>query len=314
MEFDLVSLGLVCADVMVRPVDDLPERGTLALVPELDMNLGGLAGVTASVFARLGGSVAFISKLGNDGFGEYLASAVRQHGVNVDHVVRTDKCTSPATVVVINDAGERTFLHNPGTVTHLTEDDVDFDLVSKAKVLHWGGPGVTPGLDGEPIGRVFERAQSLGVFTTFDTCYDGAGVWLPRIEPALPFTNLVFSSITEARGYTGKDAPEEIASFYRSYGPAVAVIKLGPDGVYVQSDEGELTLHAQKVKTVVDTTGAGDAACGGYLYGHVQGWDIERCARLANAVGGLTVQCMGGAGGVQSLEATLAFMEGADHG
>jgi len=60
---------------------------------------------------------------------------------------------------------------------------------------------------------------------------------------------------------------------------------------------------------VIDTTGAGDAACGGFLYGFLQGWGLQQCARLANAVGGLTVQAMGGAEGVQSLEETLAFME-----
>jgi 2-dehydro-3-deoxygluconokinase len=60
---------------------------------------------------------------------------------------------------------------------------------------------------------------------------------------------------------------------------------------------------------VVDTTGAGDASCGGFLFGWLQGWDLERCGRLANAVGGLTVQRMGGAEAIKNLEQTLAFME-----
>ncbi|MBI4559097.1 MAG: carbohydrate kinase family protein [Candidatus Hydrogenedentes bacterium] len=59
----------------------------------------------------------------------------------------------------------------------------------------------------------------------------------------------------------------------------------------------------------MDTTGAGDAACGGFLYGCIHGWPLERCARLANAVGGLTVQVMGGAEAILSLEQALAFME-----
>ena len=60
---------------------------------------------------------------------------------------------------------------------------------------------------------------------------------------------------------------------------------------------------------VVDTTGAGDASCGGFLYAWLQGWDLEKCARLANAVVGLTVQHMGGAEAVTGLDQALAFME-----
>jgi sugar/nucleoside kinase (ribokinase family) len=46
MQFDLVTVGVVCADVMVKPVDSFPAKGTLSLVPQLEINLGGLAGVT----------------------------------------------------------------------------------------------------------------------------------------------------------------------------------------------------------------------------------------------------------------------------
>ena len=60
---------------------------------------------------------------------------------------------------------------------------------------------------------------------------------------------------------------------------------------------------------VVDTTGAGDAACGAFVFGYTQGWELARSVQLANAVGALTVQTMGGAEGVTSLDETLAFIE-----
>jgi sugar/nucleoside kinase (ribokinase family) len=67
-------------------------------------------------------------------------------------------------------------------------------------------------------------------------------------------------------------------------------------------------LEAHKVEPI-DTTGAGDAACAGFLYGLLNGWGLARSGRLANAVGGLTVQHMGGAEAIISLEDTLAFMD-----
>ncbi len=312
MGFDLVTVGVVCADVMVRPVDAVPQRGTLGLVPTLEMHLGGLAGVTAIVMSRLGGSSAFVGRLGRDSFGDFLLSKLSANGVDTGGVRRVDDCSSSATVVLISGDGERTFLHHMGTNAETSEEDIDFGVVGRSKVLHWGGPAITPKLDGAPMGRVFEKARALGVRTSMDTCYDGKGVWLPLIEPSLPHLDIVFSSYEEACNYTGKSAVGDIADFYLSYGVEIAVIKLGAEGLFVKGRGESLRLPAHRVARVVDTTGAGDASCGGFLYGFLQGWNLERCARLANAVGGLTVQCMGGAGGVENLEATLAFMETLD--
>ncbi|MFA6243987.1 MAG: carbohydrate kinase family protein, partial [Candidatus Hydrogenedentales bacterium] len=185
MELDVVSLGLSCADVMVRPVDAFPERGKLSLVPNLEIHLGGLAGVTATVLSRLGLRTAFMGKLGEDGFGDYILGDLQRHGVCVDRVLRTSDAGTPATVVLIGEDGERTFLHHPGCSALLKEGEVDFDFIRTARHLHWGGPAVTAGLDGEPIGRVLKCAKEFGLTTSMDTCYDGQGKWYARIEHAL---------------------------------------------------------------------------------------------------------------------------------
>jgi sugar/nucleoside kinase (ribokinase family) len=309
MGYDVVTVGVVCADVMVRPVDTIPPRGTLGLVPMLGMHLGGLAGVTAIVCSRLGGKSAFVGRLGRDSFGDFLLAKLHENSVNTAGVHRVDTCNSSATVVLISEDGERTFLHHMGTNAETSEEDIDFEVVGRSKVLHWGGPAITPKLDGAPMGRAFEKARALGVKTSMDTCYDGKGVWLPLIEPSLPHLDIVFSSYEEACHYTGCEDVEAIADFYLSYGPEIAVIKLGAEGIFVKGQGQSLRLPAHRVPRVVDTTGAGDAACGAFLYGYTHGWDLARCGRLANAVGGLTVQRMGGSEAVESLEKTVAFME-----
>ncbi len=308
MPVDLVAVGIVCADVIVRPVEALPERGKISLVPQLELHLGGLAGVTATVFCQLGGKAAFIGNLGEDGFGDYVLNTLQSQGVQVDKVRRTREHGTSATVVLVSADGERTFLHHVGTNAVTSEEDIDLEFVKQAKVLHWGGPSVMPRLDGEPIGRVFKQARESGVKTSMDTCFDGKGIWFAHIEHALPNLDIVMSSLEEAQRYTGKQAPEEIADFYLSFGPEVAMIKLGNDGVFVKGAQEAHHIPAHDV-TAVDTTGAGDASCAGFLYGYLQGWDLLRCGRLANAVGGLTVQVMGGAEAIHSLRETLAFME-----
>jgi sugar/nucleoside kinase (ribokinase family) len=311
MTLDMVSLGLACADVMVRPVDEPPAKGRVNLVPVLEIHLGGLAGVTAAVFARLGGSAAFIGRLGDDRFADFLHQQLADNGVMLDGLIRAPRGSgegSSATVVLIDSEGERTFLHQTGAARGLTEADVDFDLVSKARLLHWGGPGVTPSLDGEPIGRVLKRARELGLQTSMDTCYDGEGLWAKRIEHALPHLDIVMSSLEEARMCTGQHEPEDIAAWYHDHGPSVVVVKLGPDGLLASDGDETLRVPSHRVE-VVDTTGAGDASCGGFLYAWLQGWGLGRCARVANAVGALTVQHMGGSEGVASLDEVLELAD-----
>lgn len=308
MPFDLVSVGVVCADIMVRPVDTIPPKGTLALIPQLEMHLGGLAAVTASVFCQLGGKATLIGRVGKDGFGEYLLSTLSHNGVDVSGVRQESQIRSSATVVLIDTAGERTFLHHVGTNAETCEDDVDFTLVKNARILHWGGAAIMPKLDGPPMGRIFKHAKDLGVMTSMDTCYDGKGIWLPLIEPSLPHLDIVFSSYEEACHYTGCSTPETIAQFYLDYGVKIVVVKLGEKGLFVKTRQETIQVPAHTVK-VVDTTGAGDASCGGFLYGLIHEWPLEKCARLANAVGGLTVQHMGGAEAIQSLDQVMQFME-----
>lgn len=305
---DVICLGLACADVMARPVESFPPRGKLELIPTLEIHLGGLAAVAAAVIAKLGGSVAFMGKLGTDGFGDYCAGALENCGVDLRHLQRTTTEGTPATVVLVSKDGERTFLHHPGCSRTLREGDIKTEKFRGAKHVHWGGPAVTPGLDGPPISRILEQAKVMGLTTSVDTCYDGLDVWYPRIEAALPFLDVVMSSLEEARMYTGKKEPEAIADFYLDRGPDIAVIKLGDGGMFVKSTTERMRVPAHRVD-VVDTTGAGDAACGAFVYGYTQGWELHKSVQLANAVGALTVQAMGGSEGVKSLDDTLAFID-----
>jgi len=307
MRVDVVSLGLACADVMVKPVTTLPEKGTLGLVPTLELHLGGLAAATASVLSQLGANVAFLGMVGNDGFGDFIVSKLNEANVNTEHVARSSEASTPATVVMIDDQGERTFLHHSGTAAHFSDKDIDETLLAEASWVHWGGPAVTPGLDGEPAGRTLKQAKENGCVTSLDTCYDGSGKWFERIEPALPHTDYVMSSLEEARAYTGCESQEDIAAFFLGHGAKGVIVKLGKNGIFASDGDLAFTIPAHDVD-VVDTTGAGDAACAGFIQAQLRGWNFEESVRLANAVGGLTVQRMGGAEAVSSLDDAVALM------
>jgi len=308
MAFDLVTVGCVCADVKAQPVDELPKRGTLGLVPSLEMTMGGLAGVTAAVFSRLGGKTAFAGCLGNDPFGNFIIESFQELGVNTQGIRRVDGHQTAATVVLIDSQGERTFLHNVGTVGIVSEADIDFELAKRTKVFHWGGPGLTTKLHGKPIARVFKKVQAMGVKTSIDTCFDGSGTWLPLMEEALHHTNILCTSMSEAPSYTGKSDPKAILDFFAGYGVDHILLKMGDAGLLVRDKEETIAFKAHQVP-VVDGTGAGDAACAGFLYGLIRKWPLAKCGALANAVGALTVQTSGTAGKSISLRAAENLME-----
>lgn len=308
MAFDLVTIGCVCADVKAQPVDQLPERGTLGLVSSVEMTMGGLAGVTAAVFSRLGGKTAFAGCLGKDPFGNFIIESFQELGVNTQGIRRTSEHQTAATVVLIDSHGERTFLHHVGTVGAVSEEDIDFELAKRTKVFHWGGPGLTTQLHGKPIARVFKKVQAMGVMTSIDTCFDGSGTWLPLMKEALAHTNILCTSMSEAPHYTGKSEPGAILDFFSGFGIEHILLKMGADGMLVRNKKETVALRSHKVP-VVDGTGAGDAACAGFIYGLIHEWPLAKCGALANAVGALTVQTSGTAGKSISLRAAQALME-----
>lgn len=308
MDFDVASIGIIVADVIARPVDTMPEPGKVVLVKDTALHLGGLAAATSRVLAKLGGKAALIGKVGIDRFGDFVLDTLRGSDVNTDGVKRDGETKTSVTLVAVSSDGERSFLHYPGASSVVREDDVDFDIVRKARILHYGGTFLMDQLDGEPMARVFERARSLGKVTSLDTAWDGQGRWLKLIEPCLGHLDIIHASLEEARAISGVDDPEDMAEFLQSYGIKTVVIKMGADGCYVSGDDEVYRIEGYSVD-VVDTTGAGDAFVGGFLYGFSNNWDLLECGQFANAVGALTVTKMGGSEAVQSYEATMAFMK-----
>ena len=307
-EFDVVSLGIIVADVLARPVDTMPELGKTVLVENMAFHLGGLAAATSRVLGKLGAKVALIGSVGTDAFGDFVLETLRGSGVNTESVKRSTEANTSVTLVLVSTDGERSFFHYTGASDTVREEDVDFDIVEKARILHFGGPFFMKQLDGEPIARILARARSLGKLTSMDTAWDGRGRWLRLIEPSLEHLDIIHASLGEVRAITGKDEPEEIAQFLQSYGIKTVVIKMGGDGCYIKGD-GEVHHIEGLSVDVVDTTGAGDAFVGGFLYGISRNWSLLECGRFANAVGALTVTRIGGSEAVESYEATVAFMK-----
>jgi len=305
---EVVCLGILVADIWARPLNDWPARGRLGVVDETGIGLGGCAANTAVGLARLGVPVAVMGCVGEDSFGDLVLELLKQDGLDVRGVMRTGAASTSTTLILIDDAGERTFIHCFGANGRIDPARLDLEAIKSAKILHLGGVLLMPGFDGEPQARVLAAAKAAGVTTCVDTAWDDTGRWMTAVGPLLPYTDLFLPSLPEAQQLTGRERPEEVAQALLDAGAELVGLKMGPEGSYVRTAETELRVPAYPVK-VVDGSGAGDAFVAGFLYGHLRGWDLERTTRFANALGALATTAPGTTSGIRGLEQVVALLE-----
>jgi sugar/nucleoside kinase (ribokinase family) len=307
---EVTCVGILVADVVGKPIEQLPGRGKLALVDRMELHSGGCAANTGISLAKLGVETAILGKVGDDGFGDFLIRRFENFGIDAGGVARDAATATSATMVLVHGDGERSFLHYLGANATFRLEDVDMERVYRSRVVHIAGALVMPALDGEPTAQLLRQAKEAGIITAFDTVWDARGLWMQKVGPCLPYVDYFLPSLEEAKMLAGgREDPAEIARFLLDAGAKVVGLKMGERGAYIRAADGT-AFHVPILPVqAIDALGAGDAFVAGFLAGVVRGWDLERCARFATAVGACCVTALGATTGVRSFDETLAFME-----
>lgn len=313
---DAICLGILVADLIARPVDEYPKRGELTLCSQIKPFIGGCAANTGIGMQRLGVETGIVGQIGDDGFGDFICDVLQENQIDARGVSRDDEASTSATMVMVSADGERSFIHCLGANATFTADDVDWDLVKDAKLLHIAGHFLMPSFDGEPCAGVLRKAKELGITTALDTAWDASGRWMETLRPTLPYIDYFVPSYSEARRCfpeMGKnDSPENVARAFQDLGVGVVALKMGEAGSYIRAgkdeDYGEYRIPPFRVRSI-DATGAGDAFAAGFLAGVMHGFDLEKTGKLANATGACCVTAPGTVAGLRSLDETLAFIE-----
>jgi sugar/nucleoside kinase (ribokinase family) len=300
---DVVCLGIIVADVIARPVDELP-HGKVSLMSEISVHGGGCALNTATGLARLGLSVLVVGKVGEDTLGDFIVALLDERGLDARGVLRDPAVQTSASVVLVDGAGERSFLHLPGANGALGAEELAPEIFA-GRALHIAGALVMPALDGAPTAELLAEARRRGVQTSLDTVYDATGHW-ERVQPCLPHLDLLMASLAEAQGISGEQEPASAAVWFRDRGVGEVALKLGADGCYVAGADFSGDVPAFPVD-VVDGTGSGDAFAAGIIYGKLAGWPLVDAARFANAAGALATTAVGATEGLLDLDDTLDF-------
>ncbi len=276
-------------------MEGVPDLGTIHLANEAALVPGGNAVNTAIAAARLGVKVRMSAAVGDDRIGSILRAAVRENGVDDANLVSIPKTQTALTVALVDAGGQRRSWHVLGANALFTDRHLDWNLVTGARVVHYGGTFLLPGFDGVPLIRVMARAKSLGCLTSLDVCWDPQGRWLSLLGPVLPHTDLLFSNLEEGRQLTGEHHPEAIGSRLLHLGVKTVVVKLGSAGCFVQSREETITSSGFVVPAV-ETTAAGDCFAAAFLAARLEGANLHQAARFANAAAALSTLRFGSEG------------------
>ena len=311
---DVICVGISVADAIGRPIDVIPEKARLALFDRMELHSGGGALNSAIALAKLGVSTGLISKVGNDGFGDFLLKECGKVGVDTRGVVQDDQDSTAFTFIMVSSDGERRFLHTLGVNATFCFEDVNRDLFSEAKILCIGGAYLMPEFDGEDAGKTLAAAREAGLSTCMDTAYnDRIENWLELMEPCFPHLDYFVPSVEEAEAISGQSNPEDMAKFFKDKGCRVVAIKLGNQGSYLLTDdEGEL-FPIYKIDAI-DTSGAGDSWVAGFLTGILNDLPLNDCAELGNAAAAHCIMAVGCTTGVKPLADVQAFQDTAERG
>lgn len=305
--YEVFCVGNAVADVLARPVEGLPPAGTSQPLETVTLGPGGNGINTAIALARLGVAVRVAAAVGDDRLGEMLRERVRKDGVDDSNLVSLPQTKTSVSIVLIQDNGERRFLHFRGANSLFSIQHLNWELAEGARVFHYASAFSLPAFDGAPLAEALARAKDLGCLTSLNVCWDTLDRWLPVLRPALAYTDFMFPNLAEGARLTGESEPELVARALRSLGVKTVVVKLGAQGCYVDGPEGAFLSPGFPVE-VVDTTGAGDCFAAGFLTALCRGEDCRHAARLGNAAGALCTLGMGGADSAPTREQIEDFL------
>lgn len=286
MRFDIICFGALNVD-RLHKVNRIAREDEESYITDLEEVPGGSAANTAVGLARLGLKIGFIGKVSDDREGNLLVEDFEKEGVDTKGIVVLREDRSGVVVGFIDREGERALYVDPGVNDFLQFEDIDLKYARNTVFLHLTSfVGETPLRAQKNLVRVLSDVR-----VSFDPgeLYTRRG--LTSLQPMVKRSTVLFLNRNEMKVLTG-EGYEKGTKILVKKGAAIVAVKLGKKGCYITDGKEKHLVEPYKVE-VVDTTGAGDAFCAGFLYGMMKNKDLHECGRLANFVASRSITRVG---------------------
>lgn len=283
-DFDAVGFGLNAVDHLIV-VPAYPEFDTKVRLRE---HLQAAGGQTASAMVglqRLGLRTAYVGRFGSDSEGIFGKSTLLAEDVDLSRAETIVGARTQLAFILIDErSGERTIVWDRDERLAYRPEEVPTVFITRGRVLHLDAHD-PPACQ---VAAVAAQASEVVVSVDVDNIYPGC----PEL---LPFVDVLISSKEFPQRLTGlSDQRQALREIKTRYGCALVGMTLGTDGALLLA--GDTFLESAAFTTpggAKDTTGAGDAFHAGFLYGMLQGEEIETCLRLGHAVAALKCRALG---------------------
>ena len=288
-------LGIFVADIIFFG-KNIPEVGETVLGNKYVIGPGGKGSNQAVAAAKAGGSTFFISKIGDDQFGEMAKKIYDEVGVDYSKVIISKEHLTGAAGILINGKGENSINVVPGASGTLTIDDIDrsLDIIKNSSIFltQLEAPK-------EVVFYALKKAKENNISTILNPA--PAADIDPEIFPLIDFftPNEIEASYYVNNEVKNQEDAKKASKHMLEMGIKNIIITLGDKGAYFASKNEEFYVDALKLK-VLDTTGAGDAFNGALAVALIEDKNMKEAVNFANLAAGLSTTKIGTANSMPS--------------
>ena len=304
---DVITIGEAMAMFVAT------ETGELSAVEHFIKRVAGAELNVATGLARLGMNVGWVSRVGNDSFGQFVVDSLKKEGIDASGVTLDSRFATGFQLKSKVENGTDPiveYFRKGSAASHLSTDDYHPDYFSSARHLHLSG--VAAALSGssyELLDHAASTMKAQGKTISFDPNLRPV-LWKSEAEMISKLNHLAFQAdwvlpgVKEGMILTKEHSPEGIADFYLNQGVKAVVLKTGADGAWFKTAEGEKgAVAAITVENVVDTVGAGDGFAVGVISALLEGKTLPQAVARGNKIGSLAIQVQGDSEGLPTREA-----------
>jgi sugar/nucleoside kinase (ribokinase family) len=287
----VIVVGELNVDLILNRIDGFPEVGKEKLAGDMTLTLGSSSAIFASNLSSLGTKVSFLGKIGDDSFADLVIQSLTSKNVLTDLIIR-DRDLKTGATIVLNYDNDRAMITHTGAMEKLTVDDVSEEKLSTASHLHFSSYFLQPGIRND-VPKMFARAKSLGLTTSFDAQWDPDEKWDIDLKAILPNVDVFLPNLQELLNLTGAKTIDEACKNIQDDAHIVA-IKMGKTGSVVFANGIKIMKEAFLNRHVVDAIGAGDSFNAGFVHKYINGASIEECQTFGNLIGAISTTAAGG--------------------
>ncbi|MCC7307703.1 MAG: carbohydrate kinase family protein [Acidobacteria bacterium] len=301
---DIVVIGELNVDLIASGVRTGPVLGSEVLADDFNIALGSASAIFACGIARLGHSVTFVSRIGNDDFGHFCLESLVKRGVATD-LIEIDVQSKTGVTVVVSTAEDRAMVTFLGAIAELSLAQVPANVFQDHRHLHLTSYYLQKALQAD-FPHLLAAANAAGATTSFDPNSDPSFGRDENVLYVARHTDILFLNEDEARLLTGDNDIEDAGRQLNEICPTV-VIKLGANGaIGFRNGESE-RVEGFKIDAV-DSTGAGDSFAAGFVHAFLEGSDLKNCLKIGNACGAFSASRPGGTDGQPDREELARFL------